>query len=138
MDQEYRLIFETTDLSIIKIKNIVKPYSKEEIIKHSSGGIEIFELILGIFELIIIIVEYPIIVDFIRKKQIIVKFGKFVVNDNLNKILKYISKDQNVLNEIKSAYQDRSICIEGAATSVIEFEQKLQKLFEKVKVDENE
>lgn len=138
MDQEYRLIFETTDISIIKIKNIVKPYSKEEIIKHSSGGIEIFELILEIIELIIIMVEYPIIVDFIQKKQIIVKFGKFVINDNLNKILRCVSKDQNFLNEIKSAYQNKSICIEGTATSVIEFEQKLEKLFEKVKVDKNE
>lgn len=138
MDQEYRLIFETTDISIIKIKNIVKPYSKEEIIKHSSGGIEIFELILGIIELIIIMVEYPIIVDFIQKKQIIVKFGKFVINDNLNKILRCVSKDQNVLNEIKSAYENKSICVEGTATSVLEFEQKLEKLFEKVKVDKNE
>ena len=127
-DEKYVLRIEITDKKLFDLAKTIKSYAIEYITEQSSGGIETLQIIISIIELMILIIEYPVILDYIKQRRIIVKTKGFTINDNVRSIIKQATQNEDLLNELKDEYINKSLHIEGNAASTIDFLKKLERL----------
>lgn len=131
-DEKYVLRIEITDKELFDLAKTTKSYAIEYVTEQSSGGIETLQIIISIIELVILIVEYPVILDYIKQRRIIVKTKGFTINDNVRSIIKQATKNEVLLNELKDEYINKSLHVEGNAASTTDFLEKLERLISDV------
>lgn len=131
-DEKYVLRIEITDKELFDLAKTTKSYAIEYVTEQSSGGIETLQIIISIIELVILIVEYPVLLDYIKQRTIIVKTKGFTINDNVRSIIKQATKNEVLLNELKDEYINKSLHIEGNAASTTDFLEKLERLISDV------
>ena len=125
---QYNVIFENPDNDTKNIIADLKPMVNHRYDIVSSAGIETISLVIDIVELIVLIMSYPVLLDYINKKQVKIKFQGHNINDFPKKLIKELKKNPALLEKIKEAYINNNIEIDGSAKSVTAFICQLEDL----------
>lgn len=129
--KEFVLLIQDPDEKAKKLLKEIEPYSREKYKIHSSGGIEIVALIISICNLAVVIMGHPLVIDYLNRKLIRVKFQGFEVKDSVNKIMNEIAKNPDLLKKVRESYEAGTVIREGNINAIKDFDYKLKELLEK-------
>ena len=128
-EEEYVLLFENPDDEKKELIQEIEPFCKEHYTVHSSSGVEVVNMIVGILNLILLLASYPLLIKSFEDKTIAVKFKGFNLSGKPKEIIKRVKENPKMRKELKKAYEKEKLKIKGDIKSVEEFEKKLEELF---------
>lgn len=138
MDIKENIFLIINDFEILSgdLRLALKKNSKDFYEIHSTGGFENIAVVISICQLIICIVEYPVFINYLYNKKIIVKMNGIVIKDFPNKIIREMQNNSDLLKDLLYEYEKECLSIEGNVKSVTKFKKQLDKFIIEMNIND--
>lgn len=106
----------------------LKTYSEASFATHSDLAIETFNIILGVGNFLLAILNSPYIVKLIDSKEMIVSFDGFNVSGSWKEIIKSICNDPYAKEMFIKSYYQHAVSVKGKNSDATNFHREIRAL----------